>query len=294
MESQAICGPMVILVRFGELGLKSPYVRRQLLDRLVGNIQDLFAAEGIECLTRSDRGRVYVDANDVPAATGALARVFGLVSFSPAMETSSDPEAIAAVAVDLARTRLREGGSFAIRARRSGTHPYSSQDLATLLGRRVQDAVPGARVNLSSPDVEVHAEVRENRAYLFTEVIKGPGGLPMGSQGRALAVVDSEAGMVAAWLAMKRGCKVTVAAPDGSAAHEPLRRWDTHLKVLSWEPGMDLAELVKASRSEAVFVGSRVREIPGDKPGIGVPVFHPIVGMDEGELRALADRIRAA
>src|SRR3972149_4736867 len=48
---------MVILVRFGELGLKSPYVRKQLLDRLVGNIQDLFAAEGIECLTRSDRGR---------------------------------------------------------------------------------------------------------------------------------------------------------------------------------------------------------------------------------------------
>src|SRR3990170_4699020 len=86
-------GAMVILVRFGELGLKSPYVRKQLLDRLVGNIQDLFAAEGIECLTRSDRGRVYVDANDLAAATGALRRVFGIVSFSPARETSSEPGA---------------------------------------------------------------------------------------------------------------------------------------------------------------------------------------------------------
>ena len=285
---------MVILVRFGELWLKSPYVRRQLLDRLVGNIQDLFAAEGIECLTRSDRGRVYVDANDIAAATGALRRVFGIVSFSPARETSSEPEAVAALAVDVATARLRGGGSFAIRARRSGTHPYSSQDLATLLGRRIQGAVPGARVDLTSPDVEVRVEVRENRAFVFDEVADGPGGLPMGSQGRALAIVDSEAGLAAAWLAMKRGCKVTVAAPDGSAAHEPLRRWDTHLKVLSCGPGDDLAELVKASRSEAVFTGTRVDEIPDETPALGVPVFHPVVGMDPDAVRALADRIRAA
>jgi len=285
---------MVILVRFGELGLKSPYVRKQLLDRLVGNIQDLFAAEGIECLTRSDRGRVYVDANDLAAATGALRRVFGIVSFSPARETSSEPEAVASLAVDVAKARLRGGGSFAIRARRSGTHTYSSQDLATLLGRRIQEAVPGARVDLSSPEVEVRVEVRENKAYVFDKVVDGPGGLPMGSQGRAVALVDSEAGMAAAWLAMKRGCKVTVAAPDGSAAHEPLRRWDTHLKVLSYEPGQDLADLVKASRSEAVFTGTRVDEIPDEKPALGVPVFHPVVGMGGDEVRALADRIRAA
>ena len=285
---------MVILVRFGELGLKSPYVRKQLLDRLVGNIQDLFAAEGIECLTRSDRGRVYVDANDLAAATGALHRVFGIVSFSPARETSSEPEAVASLAVDVAKARLRGGGSFAIRARRSGTHTYSSQDLATLLGRRIQEAVPGARVDLSSPEVEVRVEVRENKAYVFDKVVDGPGGLPMGSQGRAVALVDSEAGMAAAWLAMKRGCKVTIAAPDGSAAHEPLRRWDTHLKVLSYEPGQDLADLVKASRSEAVFTGTRVDEIPDEKPALSVPVFHPVVGMDAGEVRALAERIRAA
>ena len=60
---------MVLLVRFGELALRSPYVRRQLRDRLVANIQDLFAAEGIECFTRADHGRVYVDVDDIPAAS---------------------------------------------------------------------------------------------------------------------------------------------------------------------------------------------------------------------------------
>ena len=82
---------MVLLVRFGELALKSRFVRRQLRDRLVANIQDLFASEGIECLTRADHGRIYVDVDDLPAATSALSRVFGIVSFSPARETTSDP-----------------------------------------------------------------------------------------------------------------------------------------------------------------------------------------------------------
>ncbi len=285
---------MVLLVRFGELALKSRFVRRQLRDRLVANIQDLFAAERVECLTRADQGRIYVDVDDVAAATSALRRVFGIVSFSPAMEASSDPEEIATRVVELAKTRLRDGGSFAIRARRSGTHPYSSQDLSKLVGRRVQEAIPGARVDLSAPDVEIHVEVRENRSYLFTEIVEGPGGLPMGSQGRALALVDSEAGAVAAWLAMKRGCKVTVAAPDGSRAHEPLRRWDVHLKVLSWEPDVDLDELVRISRSEAVFLGSRITDVPPTKPALGVPVFHPVVGLGDAEVRALAERIARA
>ncbi|OGS50655.1 MAG: hypothetical protein A3K65_08985 [Euryarchaeota archaeon RBG_16_68_12] len=285
---------MVLLVRFGELALKSKFVRRQLRDRLVANIQDLFAAERVECLTRADQGRIYVDVDDVPAATSALRRVFGIVSFSPAAEASSDPEEIAARVVELAKARLGDDGSFAIRARRSGTHTYSSQDLSKLVGRRVQEAIPGARVDLSAPDIEIHVEGRENRSYLFTEVVEAPGGLPMGSQGRALALVDSEAGTVAAWLAMKRGCKVTVAAPDGSRAHEPLRRWDVHLKVLSWEPDSDLEELVRISRSEAVFLGSRIVDVPPTKSALGVPVFHPVVGLDETDVRALADRITKA
>ncbi len=284
---------MVLLVRFGELALKSPYVRRHLRDRLVANIQDLFAAEGVECLTRADHGRVYVEVEDVPAASSALRRVFGIVSFSPARETSSDPEDVAMLALESAKEGLPDGGSFAIRARRSGTHPYTSQDLAKLLGRKIQDAIPKATVNLDAPQLEVHVEVRENRAYVFTEVVDGPGGLPLGSQGRGLAVVDSEAGMVAGWLAMKRGCKVTIAAPDGSKAHEPLRRWDVHLKVLAWQPGVDLEELVRVSRSEALFLGLRIGEVETRKADMEFPVFHPVVGLDDARLGEIAARIRS-
>src|SRR2546428_6741 len=120
------------------------------------------------------------------------------------------------------------------------------------------------------------------------------GGLPLGSQGRGLALVDSEAGMVAAWLAMKRGCRVTVATPDDSRAHEPLRRWDVHLKVLAWEAGIDVQDLVRVSRSEALFVGSRIGEVEREKPSLDVPLFHPAIGLDDARLRELADRVRSA
>src|SRR3989475_13263039 len=83
IEGGRFHGAMVLLVRFGELALKSPYVRRQLRDRLVGNIQDLFAAEGIEGLTRADHGRGYVDVDDVPAALAAPPRGFGIGSVRP-------------------------------------------------------------------------------------------------------------------------------------------------------------------------------------------------------------------
>src|SRR3989304_5045970 len=136
---------MVLLVRFGELALKSPFVRRQLQDRLVENIQEMFAADGIECLIRADRARIYVEVNDVPAASRALRRAFGIVSCRAAREARSDPEEIATRAVEIARGRVPKGGSFAVRPRRSGTHPYTSQDIGRLLGRGMQQGGPGER-----------------------------------------------------------------------------------------------------------------------------------------------------
>src|SRR2546428_642628 len=81
---------MVLLVRFGEIALKSRFVRRQLRDRLVANIQDLFAAEGVECITESDEARVYVHADHIEKARSILSRVFGIVSMSPATEVHAD------------------------------------------------------------------------------------------------------------------------------------------------------------------------------------------------------------
>lgn len=287
---------MVLLVRFGEIALKSRYVRRQLRDRLVANIQDLFAAEGEECVTEADEARIYVSVDDPNRARSILGRVFGVVSVSPAREGHGDLENLKNLAVEEAeQAGLGPGVTFAVRPRRVGSHPFTSQDLGREIGGAVLDAFPGAKVNLTAPVVEVHVEVRENRGFVFHDFWDGPGGLPLGSQGRALAIVDGDAGMVAAWMAMKRGCRVVVAAPPKSREAEALRPWEPGLKTLELVGQDRLEELVRMARAGAVFLGTRGREFdPAQRPPITVPVFEPVVGLQDQEIEELATRIRAA
>ncbi len=287
---------MVFLVRFGEIALKSRYVRRQLRDRLVANIQDLFAAEGVECVTEADEARVYVHADDADRAKSILTRVFGVVSVSPATETHGDLESVKTLALkEAASAGLAPGTTFAVRARRVGTHPFTSTDLAKEVGGAILEAHPGVKVDLGIPQVEVHVEVRENRGFVFREFWSGPGGLPLGSQGRALAVVDGTEGMVAAWMGMKRGCRVVAAVPPGSAAAEPLRRWEPGLKILELAAKAPLEDLVRIARAGAVFVGTKGRDFdPSRRPVVSVPVFEPVIGLQDEEIAALAARIRGA
>jgi tRNA uracil 4-sulfurtransferase len=286
---------VVLLVRFGEIALKSRFVRRQLRDRLVANIQDLFAAEGVECITESDEARVYVHADDVEKARNILSRVFGIVSISPATEAHADLASLRDVVVSEAAIALSPGDTFALRTRRVGTHPFTSQDLARKLGDEIRRANPEGRVDLSRPNVEIHVEVRQNRGFVFREIWPGPGGLPLGSQGRALAVVMDRTGMVAAWMGMKRGCRVVVAAPPGETAVEPLRRWDVRLKVLDLPPDGHVDEVVKIARADAVFLGTRWPSFdPKVRSGLKVPVFEPVIGLTDEEIGLLASRIESA
>jgi len=286
---------VVLLVRFGELALKSRYVRRQLRDRLVANIQEQFAAEGVECVTEADEARVYVHVDALDKAHILLGRVFGIVSVSPAAEVHADLDSLRKAVLSEALAALTPGQSFALRPRRVGTHPFTSQDLARELGELIRKGVPGVRVDLTNPDVAIHVEVRRNRAFVFREIWPGPGGLPMGSQGRALAVVDDEAGMVAAWMGMKRGCRVVVAAADSDRFSEPLRRWDVRLKRLALPRDGNLSELVRITRAEAVFLGTRWSDFdPAKRTALGVPTFEPVIGLPDEEIHRMADRIRAA
>src|SRR3989304_5848039 len=109
IERRRIPSRMVLLVRFGELALKSPYVRRQLRDRLVENIQEMFASERVECLIRADRARIYIDIDTGTAAIHALRRVFGIIPLSDAVKKTSDKEISKPCKVELARRTVPMG-----------------------------------------------------------------------------------------------------------------------------------------------------------------------------------------
>lgn len=286
---------MLVLVRFGEIALKSRYVRRQLRDRLVANIQDLFAAERVECVTEADEARIYVHVDEDERARRILTRAFGVVSVSPAVEAPAERDVLRGrVLEEATRAGVGPGRTFAIRPRRVGEHPFTSQDLAKDFGAAVLAAHPDARVDLTHPEIEIHVEVRLNRGFVFHEVVKGPGGLPLGSQGRALALVEDDAGLAAAWMGMKRGCRMVVACHQDAGIEVPLRRWDPRLKVLPLQAG-PIEELVRLARASALFVGTRGADFdPARRPKVPVPVFEPVIGLSDAETADLVARIRAA
>ena len=202
------------MLRYGELALKSERVRRRFERRLRANIE--LALSGIEHKLRVERGRIFVDTAAIKAATKRLTRVPGIVSLSPARRLAARIGEIREVAVEEARRRVSRGESFAVRTRRVGEHEFSSREVNEVVGAAILKAVPGARVDLENPEKEIFVEVRGREAYVYCETFPCPGGLPVGTEGRVVALLSGDASSSAAtYLAMKRGCEVLPIFFDG-------------------------------------------------------------------------------
>ena len=197
----------LILVRLsGEVSTKSQRVRRRFVQRLTDNMRAALRQAGIGARLRNEWSRIFVEADDSTAAVEVLRRVFGVASLSPVEHTCApELEEIVRIGEEAYRDVVR-GRTYAVRARRSGKHAFSAQDVNVQLGAALN---PYATVNLDHPDVTVHVEVRPERAYLFTRVIPGYGGLPVGVEGKAVCLISGGFdSAVAAWLMLKRGVEL--------------------------------------------------------------------------------------
>ncbi len=200
----------LILIRYGEIGLKGQN-RSYFLRRLRRNLRQSLKACDVEGRVWQDGQRLYITTSQVEQATDAGSRVFGVVSLSPVSETRADLDAVTEEATALAlRAGLNRSGSFRVSARRADkAFPLISPEIERRVGAEVV-AVTGARVDLSrNADMEIGVEIQPGRALVYGQVIAGPGGLPLGSQGKVVALLSSGIDSpVATWLMMKRGCSV--------------------------------------------------------------------------------------
>jgi len=194
-----------VLLKFGEIVLKG---RNRVLfyAQLRRNVQRLFRDLGP--LELRQRGGVLAVLSPSPVEELAeRARfVLGVNLLHPALVIEKSPAAACSAAIDLLTGQ--DAATFAVRARRRDKgYRLTSQELAAVVGRAVQDAL-GLAVDLSHPDIEVHLEVDKREVFAYAERIPGPGGLPVGVSGRALCLVSGGIDSpVAAYRAMKRGLR---------------------------------------------------------------------------------------
>jgi thiamine biosynthesis protein ThiI len=210
--------PEVVLVRYGELFLKSEPVKRLFIGALLRNMGAALESEGLPYTNEVHRGRILVHGPDPERIAGIISRVFGVVEVAVCVLTPPDPVRIADAALRFAAQRLSPGNTFAVRARRQGIKGISSQELGALVGSRIYDAIEGLRVDLESPEYEVFVELREFGGLVYDNPCPAPGGLPWGTQGSVISLLSSGIDSpVSSWLMMKRGCMVKHLHIDGGA-----------------------------------------------------------------------------
>ena len=269
----------LVLVRYGELALKSRKVRRIFENALAANIRAMLGRDGIKAEVWPEFGRIYVSYDgDEHKTVAALRRVFGITSISPVTETTSKPEDIIKAALGLSNN-ISNKKSFAVRCHRTGSHEYSSQQLAAQVGDAINNAT-GALVNLNSPDFEIAIDVRDKKAFVFTGKIGCAGGMPLGTQGIVLARVCSENDLLAAWLMMKRGAEAVAAGHP--KYFEILEKWGLKRSIkIEISSYAELEKLALENNADAIVVGEKFADLRSAREESSLPIMRPLVGMDD-------------
>ena len=215
-------GSTTLLVRFsGDLTTKSRGTRVHFVRRLARNVRDALNREEVAGRVERRWSRLLVHCED-PRAVDILSRVFGVQSVSRATTRPWQTlEEIVAAGTEIFAAAVADK-SFAVRARRSGDRrnmPFNSLAVERALGKSLLEFAH--EVDLDDPEITAHVEIHPRHAYYFDSVVRGPGGLPLGVEGRALALISGGFdSAVAAWQMMKRGVELDFLFFNiGGAAH---------------------------------------------------------------------------
>jgi tRNA uracil 4-sulfurtransferase len=199
-----------ILIRYGELSTKGRN-RNKFVDKLKKSINRVirnFPTATIE----ADRERMYIILGDekVEDIVSALKNIFGIQSFSPAVKVEKNVKIMKEVALSLVQKIFQPGMSFKVSAKRiDKTFELGTDEMNREFGAHLLINIPGMKVSVKQPDINLRIEVRNEAAYLYCENILGAGGYPVGSNGKGMLMlsggIDSP---VAGYLSLKRGVEI--------------------------------------------------------------------------------------
>lgn len=202
------------LIKYAEIGVKGK--NRDIFEAALAQ-QIKYAlrrCEG-EFKIRRTRGRIYIDVvsedYDYEETVENLQTVCGISSICPMVQLEDEgfEKLCEDVVAYVERQYSDKHFTFKVSARRARkNYPVESMEINALVGEKILHAFPDIRVDVHKPDVMLHIEIREN-IYVYSIEIPGPGGMPVGTNGKAMLLlsggIDSP---VAGYMVAKRGVKI--------------------------------------------------------------------------------------
>ena len=208
------------LIKYAEIGIKGKN-RYMFEDALIRQMKFALKEVG-DFAIRKQMGRVFAEAKgefDFDEAVEALQRVFGITGICPVViETNNDFEHLAEVCCKFMYEQYPDKNkTFKVYGRRADKkYPMNSMEFSAEMGSRILDAFPEFKVDVRKPDILLTVEIRD-KVYIYSEIIPGPGGLPVGTNGKAMLClsggIDSP---VAGYMIAKRGVRI-----DATYFHAP-------------------------------------------------------------------------
>lgn len=199
----------IILCKLGEMVLKG-LNRRSFEEQLVSTMKRRLRHYG-KFKIYPRQSTVYVeplDENcDMDGAFEALKVVFGIVNLSRAKACAKDKDAFVACAKEYLNEDLSSARSFKVEAKRADkSFPMTSIELAQYVGGELAEAYPNLKVDVHNPELVVRLEVRDYAGYVHANPVPGAGGLPVGINGKAAALISGGIDSpVACYMIAKRG-----------------------------------------------------------------------------------------
>ncbi len=199
----------IILIKDGELSLKG-LNRRNFEDKMVATIRRRLKNLGKVSVERS-QSAIYIkpvdDGFDFDEALDRVSRIFGIAAFSRACVCQKDMGDILAKAPEYLKDTMSKIKTFKVEAKRADkTFPLTSPEISREVGAALLSAFPHLRVDVHNPDEIITVEIRDFAAYIRGGQIKGAGGLPVGTAGRAQVLISGGIDSpVAAYTMAKRG-----------------------------------------------------------------------------------------
>lgn len=201
------------LIKYGEIGIKGKN-RHLFEDALVHQIKYALKPVEGDFLISKEQGRIYIEAlagYDYDEVIESLRCVFGIVGICPMVLAEDEGfEKLAAEVIEYLDKRYPDKKkTFKVNSRRARkNYPMRSMEINAALGEKILEAFPEMKVDVHNPQIVVNIEIRA-KINIYSEVIPGPGGMPVGTNGKGMLLlsggIDSP---VAGYMVAKRGVKI--------------------------------------------------------------------------------------